>query len=99
MQLYKTLADRYRLIELIGAGGAAEVYKAQDLRLGREVAVKVLRPQFVGDEELRARFQNEARAAAALTHPNVVDVYDYGQAGGTVFMVMQYIAGQNLKEY
>lgn len=91
------LANRYKLRDQLGAGGAAVVYRAEDLRLGRIVAVKVLRPEFVGNPEQAARFENEARAAAALTAPNVVDVYDYGRDAGTLFIVMQYIDGEDLK--
>jgi serine/threonine-protein kinase len=91
------LANRYKLLDQLGAGGAAVVYRAEDLRLGRVVAVKVLRPEFVGNPEQAARFENEARAAAALTAPNVVDVYDYGRDAGTLFIVMQYIDGEDLK--
>jgi serine/threonine-protein kinase len=91
------LANRYKLRDQLGAGGAAVVYRADDLRLGRIVAVKVLRPEFVANPEQAARFENEARAAAALTAPNVVDVYDYGRDAGTLFIVMQYIDGEDLK--
>jgi serine/threonine-protein kinase len=91
------LENRYKLRDQLGAGGAAVVYRAEDLRLGRIVAVKVLRPEFVGNPEQAARFENEARAAAALTAPNVVDVYDYGRDAGTLFIVMQYIDGDDLK--
>ena len=91
------LANRYKLLDTLGAGGAAVVYRAEDLRLGRIVAVKVLRPEFVGNPEQAARFENEARAAAALTAPNVVDVYDYGRDAGSLFIVMQYIDGDDLK--
>src|SRR5947207_2759742 len=89
------LANRYKLEETLGEGSAAVVYRGEDLRLGRTVAVKVLRPAYVADAEQAARFENEARAAAKLTAPNVVDVYDYGHDAGTAFMVMQYIDGQD----
>jgi len=93
------LAGRYTLLDPLGQGGAAVVYRAQDGRLGRVVAVKVLRPQFVGDAEQVARFANEARAAASLTAPHIVDVYDYGQDADSLFIVEQYIDGQDLKHY
>jgi tRNA A-37 threonylcarbamoyl transferase component Bud32 len=93
------LSGRYKLLDTLGAGGAATVYRAQDQRLGRIVAVKVLRPEYVADAEQRARFANEARSAAALTGPNVVDVYDYGQDAGVTYIVMQYIDGEDLKRY
>ena len=93
------LASRYKLLDKLGDGGAAVVYRAEDLRLGRVVAIKVLRPEFVGNAEQVTRFENEARAAAALTAPNIVDVYDYGNDAGTLFIAMQYIDGEDLKTY
>ncbi len=93
------LNDRYRLIEQIGAGGMAVLYKAQDLELGRMVAVKVLRPSLVSDPEFLIRFKREARAAANLSHPNIVTVHDVGQDGpSTHYIVMEYVPGQNLKQ-
>lgn len=93
------LNDRYRLIEQIGSGGMAVLYKAQDIELGRVVAAKVLRPSLVGDPEFLVRFKREARAAANLSHPNIVTVHDVGQDGpNTHFIVMEYVPGQNLKQ-
>src|SRR5690348_2058299 len=92
-----TLVNRYILQDQLGAGAAAEVWRATDQRLGRTVAIKILRPQYVSDAEARERFEREARAAAGLTHPNVVDVYDYGATGDTVFIAMQYVDGEDLK--
>ena len=93
------LNDRYRLIEQIGSGGMAVLYKAQDLELGRAVAVKVLRPSLVGDPEFLIRFKREAQAAANLSHPNIVTVHDVGQDGPTThYIVMEYVPGQNLKQ-
>ncbi|HET9495990.1 MAG TPA: protein kinase, partial [Chloroflexia bacterium] len=93
------LAGRYRLIEKIGEGGAAEVYRARDERLGRMVAIKRLRPQFTGDDASRSRFTIEARTAAGLSHPNIVDVYDFGESpDGSMWIAMQYVEGQNLKD-
>jgi serine/threonine protein kinase len=93
------LKDRYRLIEQIGAGGMAVIYKAQDMELGRLVAVKVLRPSLVGDPEFLMRFRREAQAAANLSHPNIVTVHDVGQDGPkTHFIVMEYVDGQDLKK-
>jgi serine/threonine-protein kinase len=94
-----TLVNRYILQDQLGAGAAAEVWRATDQRLGRTVAIKILRPQYVSDAEARERFEREARAAAGLTHPNVVDVYDYGATGDTVFIAMQYVDGEDLKRY
>ncbi|MDQ2805780.1 MAG: protein kinase, partial [Chloroflexota bacterium] len=93
------LMSRYKLLDKLGDGGAAVVYRAEDLRLGRVVAIKVLRPEFVGNAEQVTRFENEARAAAALAAPNIVDVYDYGNDAGTLFIAMQYIDGEDLKSY
>jgi serine/threonine-protein kinase len=93
------LNDRYRLIEQIGSGGMAVLYKAQDLELGRLVAIKLLRPSLVGDPEFLVRFKREARAAANLSHPNIVTVHDVGQDGpNTHYIVMEYVPGQNLKQ-
>ncbi len=93
------LVNRYTLQDRLGAGAAAEVWRATDQRLGRTVAVKILRPQYVSDAEARERFEREAKAAASLSHPNVVDVYDYGVADDTVFIAMQYVDGEDLKQY
>lgn len=93
------LNNRYKLIEQIGSGGMAVLYKAQDIELGRLVAIKVLRPSLVGDPDFLARFKREARAAANLSHPNIVTVHDVGQEGpSTHYIVMEYVPGQNLKQ-
>lgn len=92
------LDDRYRLLERIGGGGMAEVYLAEDILLARQVAVKVLRPQFAGDDEFVARFRQEARAAARLSHPNIVSIYDVGCEADTHYIVMEYVPGETLKE-
>ena len=93
------LAGRYRLLEKVGEGGAAEVFRALDTRLDRVVAIKLLRPQFVQDAQSRTRFLNEAKAVAGLYHPNIVDVYDVGEAeDGGMFMAMQFVEGENLKD-
>ncbi|HEX6927124.1 MAG TPA: serine/threonine-protein kinase [Longimicrobiaceae bacterium] len=97
----RTLVDRYRIDEVIGRGGMGAVYRARDLRLNRAVAVKVISvaaPDVVAHERLRARFQREARAAAALHHPHVVAVYDYGTDGelGLDFLVMELLRGEDL---
>ena len=94
-----SLGGRYRLLEQVGQGGTAKVFRARDQRLDRIVAVKILRRQFVHDQASRARFLNEARAAAGLAHPNIVDVYDFGEApDGSMFIAMQFVEGQNLKD-
>ncbi|MDU2240758.1 MAG: Stk1 family PASTA domain-containing Ser/Thr kinase, partial [Paenibacillus sp.] len=92
------LGGRYQIIERIGGGGMALVYKAQDLLLNRYVAIKVLRQQFVNDEEFIRRFRREAQSAASLSHPNIVSVYDVGQEDEVHYIVMEYVEGQNLNE-
>lgn len=92
------LGGRYQVIERIGGGGMALVYKAQDILLNRYVAIKVLRQQFVNDEEFIRRFRREAQSAASLSHPNVVSVYDVGQEEDIHYIVMEYVEGQNLNE-
>lgn len=91
------LNNRYRLLDLVGAGGMAVVYRGVDTLLQRRVAVKVLRESFAGDPAFLARFQREARAAANLDHPNIVTVYDVGQDGERHYIVMEYVDGQDLK--
>ncbi|EJW17525.1 serine/threonine-protein kinase PrkC [Paenibacillus alvei DSM 29] len=92
------LSGRYEIITRIGGGGMALVYKALDNLLNRYVAVKVLRQQFVHDEEFIRRFRREAQSAASLSHPNVVSIYDVGQEEDTHFIVMEYVEGHNLNE-
>jgi len=92
------LASRYEIISRIGGGGMALVYKAHDVLLNRKVAVKVLRQQFVNDEEFISRFRREAQNAAALSHPNVVSIYDVGQEEDIHYIVMEYVEGHNLNE-
>src|SRR5438105_6379527 len=87
------IAGRYRLDELLGRGGMSEVWAATDLELDRRVALKLLAPN-----EDNARFEREARAVAALGHPNVTQLYDYGEADGRPFMVLEYLAGGSLEE-
>ena len=91
------LNNRYRLLELIGSGGMAVVYRAVDTLLQRQVAIKVLRESYSGDPAFLARFQREAQASASLDHPNVVTVYDVGQDGDRHYIVMEYVDGQDLK--
>jgi serine/threonine-protein kinase len=89
---------RYRVGRRLGEGGMATVYLGHDLLLGRDVAIKTPRPQFSADPGFRARFEREARAAASLSHPNIIDVYDVGEDDGTPFIVMELVRGQSLKE-
>jgi serine/threonine protein kinase len=93
-----TLNGRYQLLERVGSGGMATVYKAQDKALGRIVAVKVLHQSFTNDEGFLERFQREAHAAANLTHPNIVTVHDIGQDEHNHYIVMEYVDGRTLKQ-
>jgi eukaryotic-like serine/threonine-protein kinase len=92
------LARRYRLVELVGTGGMGSVYKAKDLRLERLVALKLLHSSSVSDPEQKVRFMREARAAAALDHPNICTVYEIEIAEGQTFIAMAYLKGQSLKD-
>ncbi|ODA40944.1 Stk1 family PASTA domain-containing Ser/Thr kinase [Desulfosporosinus sp. BG] len=94
----KIFGGRYEVLERIGAGGMAIVYKAKDILLNRVVTIKVLREQFVTDEDFIRRFRREAQSAASLSHPNIVSVYDVGKDGDTEYIVMEYVEGRNLKE-
>src|SRR5947209_2963410 len=92
------VATRYRLGERLGSGGVAVVYHAHDVRLDRPCALKILRDQYASDPEFLHRFEREARIAAALNHPNVVAVYDYGRVEDSFFIAMEYVPGGNLKD-
>lgn len=94
----RILADRYELKELVGQGGMADVYLAYDDILNREVAVKILRSSLTGDPIYITRFHREARAAAALCHRNIVEIYDVGEEDDLYYIVMEYVRGQTLKE-
>lgn len=91
------LGDRYEIIEKIGSGGMAVVYRGKDKKLDRYVTIKVLREEFIGDEEFIERFRSEACSAARLSHPNIVRVYDVGEEGKINYIVMEYIHGDTLK--
>ncbi len=91
------LNQRYQLLESLGAGGMAEVYRARDLMLERSVAIKILRADYSSDEEFQERFRQEARAAANLSHPNIVTVHDFGLDSGQLFIVMEHVPGSDLK--
>ncbi len=96
----RILNQRYELLERVGGGGMAVVYRARDIALGgRIVALKVLREQYAGDEKFLARFTREASAAAGLNHPNIVNVYDVGEDGEIHYIVMEYVAGETLRQY
>jgi serine/threonine protein kinase/Tol biopolymer transport system component len=88
----------YEILAPIGAGGMGQVYRARDTRLGRELAIKILPPEFVADEDRRRRFENEARAASALNHPNVLHVYDIGREDSVFYIAMELVDGRTLRE-
>jgi serine/threonine protein kinase len=95
----EVLGDRYELQDPIGRGGMATIYRAVDLRMGRPVAVKILREVYSSDPKFVTRFQREARAASALQHPNIIQVFDYGQSGASYYLVMEFIEGTDLRRY
>ena len=99
MMIGKNLAGRYELLEKIGEGGMAHVYRGWDSLLRRTVAIKVLKDQMTGDSAFVQRFRREAQAAAGLSHPNIVNIYDVGEEENTHFFVMEYLHGKTLKEY
>ena len=94
----KLLGNRYEIVEKVGNGGMATVYKATDKVLKRNVAVKILRDEFTTDEEFIKRFEAEAQSAARLTHPNIVSIYDVGVENNLYYIVMELIQGKTLKE-
>ena len=93
------LDNRYELLEIIGVGGTAVVYKAKCHRLNRYVAVKILKEEFASDQEFRRQFHDEAQAVAMLSHPNIVNIYDVSRSGNVDYIVMELIDGITLKEY
>jgi len=93
------IKSRYRLLEQIGNGGMAEVFKAHDELLDRAVAIKILRGQFCGDQDFVRRFKREAQAAARLSHPNIVNIYDVGEENSRHYIVMEYVDGMTLKDW
>jgi beta-lactam-binding protein with PASTA domain len=98
-QLLNTLFDgRYRIMRKLGSGGMANVYLAEDQELGRRIAIKILNDRHAGDEQFVERFRREAKNAAGLSHPNIVSIYDRGEAEGTYYIAMEYLPGKSLKE-
>ena len=92
----KVLPERYRLIEMIGRGGMAEVFLAEDTRLNRRVAIKFLSGEFRKDTDRTRRFIREARPASALNHPNILIIHDIGESEGAQFIVSEYVEGETL---
>src|SRR5919197_603730 len=97
--LIHTLFDgRYRILRKLGSGGMANVYLAEDQELGRRVAIKILNDRHANDDQFVERFRREAKNAAGLSHPNIVSIYDRGEAEGTYYIAMEYLSGRSLKE-
>src|SRR5512132_1757627 len=88
----------YEIVAPIGAGGMGEVYRARDSRLSREVAIKVLPAAVASDPDRRLRFEQEARSASALNHPNILTIYDVGTVDGTIYIAMELVEGKTLRE-
>src|SRR6266850_1006152 len=94
----KITLSHYRIVSSIGAGGMGEVYLAQDTTLDRKVALKILPADVAANQERMRRFVQEAKAAAALNHPNIAHVYEIGESGGTNFIAMEFVEGMTLRE-
>lgn len=99
MLIGKRISGRYKIIDIIGGGGMANVYLAHDIILDRDVAVKILRLDFANDEEFIRRFRREAQNATSLAHPNIVNIYDVGEEDSIYYIVMEYVKGKTLKQY
>jgi serine/threonine protein kinase len=90
--------DRYEVLSKLGSGGMADVYLANDRLLDRQVALKILSSRYANDEQFIERFRREASSAASLNHPNIVQIYDRGEAEGTYYIAMEYLEGRSLKD-
>lgn len=95
---YKLISKRYRIIKKIASGGMADIFLGDDLKLNRKVAVKILSANYAGDRNFVARFKSEAQILARLNHPNIVQVYDWGEFNSSYFICMEYVEGESLKE-
>ncbi|HHX13057.1 MAG TPA: Stk1 family PASTA domain-containing Ser/Thr kinase [Clostridiales bacterium] len=93
------ISDRYEIVDKVGSGGMADVYKAKDQRLSRFVAIKVLKPEYSSDRSFVNKFRGEAQSAAGLSHPNIVNVYDVGEDSGLYYIVMELVEGITLKRF
>src|SRR6187551_1834941 len=93
-----TRLGAYEIVAPLGAGGMGEVYRARDPKLGREIAIKILPSATASDPDRRQRFEQEARSASALNHPNILTIYDIGEADGTVYIAMELVDGKTLRE-
>ncbi len=99
MLIGKRISGRYQILRVIGGGGMANVYLAEDIILDREVAIKILRFDYVNDNEFIRRFRREAQSASSLDHLNIVSIYDLGEEDDIYYIVMEYVEGMTLKEY
>ena len=91
--------SHYKILEKLGSGGMGDVYKAEDLKLGRQVALKFLASHLVSDPEVRKRFEREAKAAASLNHPNICTVHEIDEADGKIFLAMELVKGDSLESH
>src|SRR5471032_337404 len=101
LQMTLTTGSRlgpYEILAPLGAGGMGEVYRARDAKLGRDIAVKVLPTAMASDPDRRQRFELEARSASALNHPNILTVFDIGEADGSLYIAMELVEGKTLRE-
>ena len=99
MMIGRTLNDRYEVIEFVGQGGMAKVYRGFDTVLNRDVAIKVLQEEFKDNDQFLRKFKREAQAAGKLSHPHIVNIYDTGNDNDVYYIVMEYVDGGTLKDY